>query len=281
MNSKLSNVISDNEIQVLNGVSQEFQSLSDEEVVKRLWSLTYRPKFELEKMGLSVYPTFQEHYKKVRKEIYEQSGHYPAIKVEDTEEDNALCNALQTDKFAYWRISSVISSAVLDYSIEELKRISYLINSKNEKYNFGALRSLRLNLEEANFFMPYISAVATYFNKLFEEVMQVLSIEEEKKEECVHEEEEVTEVPTNNVRNREEDMLEKIIKNKEPILNFFRLSKSLKKDGGEELLTQLSNPEMVNNISEYIDTTKALEGENIKLDFLLGKEGIIEGMFTL
>ncbi len=275
MNTKLLNVLTDAEVAVINEVARNFMSLSDEEVIKNLWNLTYRPDFALEKMGISEYPTFRENFKKIRKEIFEQSGHSAAITIEDTEENKALFNALQSDKFAFWRIYNAISTAVIELRLEDLKRISYLLNSESTKKRFGGLRSLKLYKEEADYFLTATPAIATYFDAKFTEVKNNLGVTEEKGDENVDEvikptEEENVAEHSDEIKATEEendDKIIKIIRNKSDLTNFYEYYDYFKGELGSQIVDMILKPETFEALITFLSSWAQLKEDCPAIDF--------------
>ena len=288
MNTKLLNVLTDAEAAVINEVARNFMSLSDEEVIKNLWNLTYRPDFALEKMGLSEYPTFRENFKKIRKEIFEQSGHLTAITIDDTEDDKALFKALQNDKFAYWRIYNAISTVIIDLRLEDLKRISYLLNSETTKKRFGGLRSLRLYKEEAEYFLTATPAIATYFDAKFTEVKNNLGVIEEKGDEHADEvikpteEENVTE-HSDEIKATEEksdDIIIKIVNNKVDLTYFYEYYDYFKNYLGSQIDDIIQKPEILELLNTFVNSwnqlKKELPGISFSINEILNRSSYVE-----
>ena len=328
MNTKLLNVLSDMQVKRLNDVCNEFQGYSPNRILKNLWNLTYRPEFALEKMGLGDDPVFLEYFRRVRNEIYQQVGNNLII-IEKTDKDEELYKGLFCDKLAYWRIKDAISKVLLDYPLNELERISFLLNSKNQKYQHGALRALRLNPDEAKSFLQCIDAVAKYYNRELEEIKENITKsnkdvkpldETENKLSVQDESSESTnkdEVKSGAAVEEDGDMLLKIAKNKELIMDLYKKADSLGTYVNSCVKDMISDPEIlkvfftfiqawdilksvlpdinkestVNDVLRYssnilnfkkiVQDIEELNKAGINSSILIAKRDIINGFFTL
>ena len=173
MNTKLSKVLNEDQKARIEEVIEIYKSLPTHEVKMRLWNLTYRPEFALEKMGLTGQEgdeIFLKHYKGIRKELAEATGVCKIYNVNPTLESEVALQNVLGDKFAFLRITEGIESAMLHYEKEELKRICYLLSSQKENNYYGGLKSLKLKDLEAKFFFPYIGAIAKYYSERFSQI---------------------------------------------------------------------------------------------------------------
>lgn len=176
MNSKLANALNDEQKLTLAYVCRTFATYSEEIAFKYLWNLTYKPEYALDRMGL-LDEEYLSYYKKVRNYIAEESGH---VKFIGTSNDypKELFMALQQDKFASKRVMMVIENALFNYPIKELERIKTLLSSVESNCQFGGLKSLKLNNDEANYLIRAVEAIANYFSLKFEEIKKNCGITE-------------------------------------------------------------------------------------------------------
>lgn len=289
MNSKLANALDDGQKLTLMYVCRTFATYSEEIAFKYLWNLTYKPEYALDRMGLFD-EEYLSYYKKVRNYIAEESGH---IKFIGTANDypQELLMALQQDKFAVKRILLAMDNAILNYPMNDLERIKKLLTSDEENCHFGGLKSLKLNNDEANFFIGAVKAIANYFVLKFEEVKKNCGITESNqsdKIELISENEKIIEKPEliNNVpetitevKEKDENaipIVEMLLKNKESIEAFLALGYENDCDSMWSTKWILECPEVFRKVILITKLWDEIKSEILDYDFIFENAASIE-----
>lgn len=306
MNSKLKNALTDEQITRLNEVARKFAKYPLDKAEEFYWNLTYKSEFALQKMGLEG-EEFLFHYKKVRNFILEESGQKESLYggIEISEEEKGLFCCLQQDLVAFKRLKDVIDSILLDYSVESIKRIEFLLASGKEKNQFGALKSLKFNDDEAMFFLPAAEAISTYFTSNAEVILKNIAANEEKGGLSENESTEVSssiaesieevkqETGENLIFEEDEnsqklEIIQALLKNKDCILRLFEYCKEVDSLWGSEdspsklaINYPFSFSTMLKTMEAMDKKFKQLEEEGINLNFLADNQEFIKILLTL
>lgn len=238
MENKLIDVLNEEQYRRLKEVAWDFMNYDASIVWKYLWTMTYNPKYALQRNGL-LDKVYLIHYKEVRDYILKESEkESEVIYIKVTDDNRELYEGLEEDIFAFHRIVSVVGNALINNSWKQLERISFLFNSSEEKNKYGALRSLHLFREESSFFVKYLECITTYFNKEVEAIRKHYtdcSFSFGQNPETVKDSENSEDTSSFEVNNDDESeqskkgifsLLSKIAKNREKLLSVLEASKN-------------------------------------------------------
>jgi len=166
--SKFKKVINEQNSESIMSAFDKFCTFDEANALDSLWRMTYSEDVasgEITRLGANIAFIPSEKYSTFRNELrvqyQNQFPHFLSMK-DIIEECQSEFTALKeaTDvivaNIVYQHCISVLSNNVGSMFGNEIDRILFLLNHpENEKYNFGGIRCLYFDMEEANYLKPY------------------------------------------------------------------------------------------------------------------------------